>query len=221
MDNDTTKKRKQTSSSTTKFIKKNIECPTCSATVKNMQDHICPCKTGLINIGNSCYISTIFQAISELQIYSNLSQESSLFTLLQQLSTHSEAPYCPDLALFEIKDLWTHEGEQEDAYEFLMTILPLFESNKFMYEYLNQKYCENCNNYYEAVVREDYCVNLSIDKKLKDLLETIVDPIDEICGNCNKGFLMNLRSFLKEPEILMVRIMRFQINAKTGKPSKL
>jgi ubiquitin C-terminal hydrolase len=62
---------------------------------------------------------------------------------------------------------------------------------------------------------------MTVDKTLQEQINGTVDVIDEVCENCGKGFLMKLRNITKEPEILMVRIMRFQINQKTGRPSKI
>ena len=221
MDTEPVTKRKQGVGRPRKVLKENPECPKCACKVISLETHDCGCKTGLVNLGNSCYISSVFQAISELKIYSSLPTESQLFLLLEQLNASSDSSLCPDLALFELKDLWLHEELQEDAFEFLTTILPLLDSGKLMYEYLSQRYCEICHYNYEAVVGEDCCVNMCVDKSLQEQLNGTVDPIDEICPNCGKGFLMKLRNFLKEPEILMVRIMRFQFNTKTGKPSKI
>ena len=214
-------KRKNSSSTTTKLLKDNPTCSKCNKKVKDLSSHYCLCKTGIINLGNSCYISSVFQAIAELQIFSTLPTDAHLYTIFQQLSTYSEDPVCLDLALDEIKDLWSHENLQEDSYEFLMTVLPLLDSNKFMYEYLSQRYCEICHYNYEAVIREDFSFNMTIDKSLQEQLNGTIDLIDDICENCGKGYLMKLRSFSTEPEILMLRIMRFQINEKTGKPSKI
>jgi uncharacterized UBP type Zn finger protein len=221
MDKKTVTKRKQTTSSCTKLVKESAECLKCSSKLKQAEDHFCKCKTGIVNIGNSCYISSIFQTIAELKLYSTLNTDSQLYTVFDQANRYSEDSISIELALEEIKNLWSHENLQEDAYEFFMTVLPLLDSWKFMYEYFSQRYCEICNYSHEAVICEDSCFNMTVDKSLQQQLDGTVDSIDEICDNCGKGFLMKLRTFFKEPEILMIRILRFQINAKTGKPSKI
>ena len=221
MDRNPTSKRKNLSSKPSKQIKPTSNCPKCLSPLTK-DEHYCECQSGLVNIGNSCYISTIFQALSELNAYSSLNQESQLFTLLSQLSCYSNTALCPDLALEEIKDLWTHENLQEDAFEFFMTILPLLEASKFMFEFFSQKYCEICHFAFEPVVEEDFCLNMSLsDKSLQEQVNGVVEAVDEVCENCGKGFLSKLRSVTREPEIFMVRVMRFQVNQKTGKVSKI
>lgn len=214
-------KRKQLPTTTSKFLKSNPKCEKCKTSVQSLQSHFCNCKSGLINLENSCYISSVFQAIAELKIYSSLPEDSQLLSLFEKLNTFSSTSLCPDLGLFEIKDLWTHEGLQEDAYEFFTTILPLLDISKFTYEYLSQRYCENCHFSYEGIVGEDCCVNMSVDKPLEVQLNEAIDIIDEICPNCGQGFLVKIKNIMKVPEILMVRIMRFQFNPKTGRPSKI
>ena len=221
MDRNPKSKRKNLSSKPTKHLKPTSNCPKCLSAF-TAEAHYCECQSGLVNIGNSCYVSTIFQAISELNVYSTLSQESQLFGLFSQLSLYSNTALCPDLALEELKDLWTHENLQEDAFEFFMTILPLLDSPKFIFEFFSHKYCEICNFSYEPVIEEDFCFNMNLaDKGLQEQVNGVVEAVDEVCENCGKGFLTKLRSVTREPEIFMVRVMRFQVNQKTGKVSKI
>jgi uncharacterized UBP type Zn finger protein len=224
MDRKQSSKRKNPSSKVIKQLKVTSNCPKCLEPFTT-QDHFCECQTGIINIGNSCYISSVFQAISELQVFSSLNPEGNFFSLLTQLSSHSSTPLVPDLALEELKDLWTHENMQEDAFEFLMTLLPLLESSKFEFEFVSYKYCEICHFSYDPVIEEDYAFNMNLaDKAVQGLQEQvtgIVEPVDEVCENCGKGFLSKLRTVTKEPEIFMVRVMRFQVNQKTGKLGKI
>ena len=70
-------------------------------------------------------------------------------------------------------------------------------------------------------MNEDCSIHMVIGTTLQEHLNGTVEPIDEICGKCGKGYMMRLQNIMKPPEILTVRIMRFQINTKTGKPSKI
>lgn len=222
MDTNTNFKRKNTKSSNKKQLKLTPSCQKCSHPISSTKAHYCACQTGLVNIGNSCYISAVFQTISELSLFNSTDPSSQMHSLFTQLSSHSPAPLCPDLALFELKDLWTHENLQEDAFEFLITILPLIDNHKFMFEVLSQNYCEICNYSSEPFIQEEFCFNMNLgDKDLQTQINGSIEAIDEVCENCGKGFLTKLRNLTKEPEVFMVRVMRFQINQKTGKPSKI
>jgi ubiquitin C-terminal hydrolase len=221
MDTKRTGKRKQTESRTVKGVKMTMDCESCKGKMGQPEKHFCRCKSGIVNLGNSCYMSAIFQMVAELRLFSVVSEDSQLYTVLSQLGEFSETSLTLELALNEIGNLWTHEGLQEDAFEFFMTILPVLDSFKFHYEYLSQRYCEICHFSYEGAIMEDYSFNMSVDKTLEEQLNETVDVIDEVCGNCGKGYLNKLKTISKVPEVVMVRIMRFQINQKTGRPSKI
>lgn len=222
MDTNTNLKRRQVNSSTSKRIKLSDPCEKCSQPIISSKPHICTCQTGLVNIGNSCYINTVFQAISELNLFSSTDPSSQMHSLFSQLCTYSPSPLCPDLALFECQPFWTHENLQEDAFEFLITILPLIDSYKVMFEVLSQKYCEICHFSYEPNIQEEFCFNMNLaDKDLQTQINGSLEAIDEVCENCGKGFLTKMRNVTKEPEVFMVRVMRFQVNQKTGKASKI
>lgn len=179
-------------------------------------------KRGIFNVGNSCYISSVFQAISHLNIHSAMPAHSKLFNLLNNLAITSPKAVCPKKAISEISDLWEHQNAQEDAFEFFMTILPLMQSSKFTYEYLCQRFCEVCHYTCEAVAREDCSLMMTLNgKSLQEQINGTVDPIDEICAKCGKGFMMLYKNIMKAPSILAVRIMRFAINQKTGKACKI
>ena len=214
-------KRKQDTINNGKYVKGKQECPLCHKNLKLLEDHYCNCKRGIVNIGNSCYINAVFQTMAELNIFSCLPEKSQLGALLDELCIGSDEALTPDLALFEIKDLWTHNNLQEDAYDFFLTILPLFESSKFTFEYLSQRICEVCHLTCEAVVREDCSIHMAVDgRSLQEHLDGTVEPIDELCGKCG-NYMMRLLNIMKAPEILTVRIVRFQMNQKTGKTSKI
>ncbi|OMJ81643.1 hypothetical protein SteCoe_17860 [Stentor coeruleus] len=215
-------KTKEKSMPNGKYVQKTLTCSTCQKFLKNTQQHNCICKRGIVNIGNSCYISSVLHAVAELNIYSTLPEDSQLGAFLKVLSTHSTKAASPRIALCEINDLWEHRNLQEDAFEFFMTILPLLQSSKFTYEYLSQRLCEICHYTCEAVIREDCSIHMEVNgTSLQEQLQSSVEPIDEICKNCSKGYMMRYKNISKAPEILAVRIVRFMVNEKTGKPSKI
>ena len=111
-----------------KYEKKVLKCLQCKKNTLNNLNHYCGSKTGIVNIGNSCYISSVFQAIAELNSFSCLNEESQLNILLAQLNSPSNHAISPNLALFEINTLWAHNNLQEDAFDFFLTILPLMEN---------------------------------------------------------------------------------------------
>lgn len=212
----TTSKSQKNSLKYGKKIVKNSKC------IENRSKTPQAPRRGILNIGNSCYISSVFQAISHLKIHSTLPTHSKLSHLLNTLASNLEKAACPKQAISEISDLWEHQNAQEDAFEFFMTILPLMQSEKFTYEYLCQRFCEVCHYTCEAVAREDCSLMMTVNgKTLQEQLNGTVEPIDEICGQCGKGFMMLYRNIMKAPNILAVRIMRFAINQKTGKACKI
>jgi uncharacterized UBP type Zn finger protein len=187
----------------------------------SLQEKAITRKSGIINIGNSCYMSSVFQAVAHLNIHSTRKVGCELSSFLRTLSTGQKNLICPKNAIYEIKNLWDHQNIQEDAFEFFMTILPMMQSEKFTFEYQCKRICELCQYSSPAVARKDCSVMMSLNgKSLQEQLDLTLDPIDEICSNCGKGFLMLCRSLMKAPKILTVRIMRFAINSR-GKPSKI
>ena len=149
-----------------RIAKRTQKCHQCLKQYISHRGHFCGCKSGIVNIGNSCYISSVLQAVAELGIFANLPEDSSLFALLQLLNSSSAFAVTPDLALFELRDLWTHENLQEDAFDFFLTILPLLQSSKFTFEFLSQRLCEICHYTCEAVVREDCSIHMAVDGEI-------------------------------------------------------
>ena len=179
-------------------------------------------KTGIKNIGNSCYINSVFQAVAHLKLHSGLPCRSKLFNFLCSLSSGRNRSLCPKLAIREIKSIWNHQNMQEDAFDFFMSILPLLQSKKFKFKYRSQRLCSICNYSCKAVSYEDTSLMMSLNgKSLQDQVDRTIDQIDQVCTNCGKGFMMLCKTLTQNPKILAVRILRFTVNELTGRPSKI
>lgn len=179
-------------------------------------------KTGIKNIGNSCYINSVFQAVAHLKLHAGLPCRSKLFNLLCSLTSGQNRSLCPKLAIRELKSIWNHKNMQEDAFEFFMSILPLLESKKFRFRYRSQRLCSICDYSAKAVSCEDTSVMMALNgKSLQDQVDRTIDPIDQVCSKCGKGFMVICKTFMQTPKILAVRILRFKVSELTGRPLKI
>lgn len=197
-------------------------CLKCSIIYDIEDTHHCQCKTGLINIGNSCYINSVFQAFAELNVPLYITSDSQLGLLIKSLGSYSEQPFSPEIVLTELDHLWEHKNVQEDAHEFFSSMLAAFDGSVFQFSTQTESYCESCASNFFGEIKEDNTFHMMLDgSSLQQQIDGSMEEIIMECPTCTWPKLNCLKTFFKAPEILVVKLNRFQFNASTGKASKV
>ncbi|CAG9326653.1 unnamed protein product [Blepharisma stoltei] len=207
-----------------KVIKNSIEvcCLKCSTLYNKEDEHFCQCKTGLINIGNSCYINSVFQVFADLMVPLYITSDSQLGLMIKSLRSYSEQPISTEIVLTELDHLWEHKNVQEDAHEFFIAMLAAFNGSVFQFSTQSECFCESCNLSFIGDLKEDNTFHMMIDgSTLQEQINGSMEEILADCPNCTWPKLTCYKTIIKPPEILVVKMNRFQFNQTTGNASKV
>jgi len=195
--------------------------------------------SGLVNLGNSCFVNAIVQAIFAVPLFQDKflhgvhTNEYSFSNELQSLFTRTrENPIVNPSQLVEmVPNMSTHpfyirnpakvsERTQEDAHELFGLLIENIEREHFLIKNLSFKVnsviscCgKNCNHQVDKNLTE---TNLSLPITKSDLGAIIDDYLsdeiinDSTCDTCNKEHLK--RTFVPNdlPEVLCIHLKRFK-----------
>lgn len=198
-------------------------CPLCIFK-KKILFHVCSYKTGIINLGDTCYISSVIQILSELEIpcildkyhpfsisYNSLKLNNSEFTILSD-------------ALQGILNLWRHSG-QADAYRFFACLFGAMDYSRFIYKYNAVTVCLEC----ERVLSEEklsdigFVMNIGRDeyRSLQEQVNHADIQVEKFCENCYRSNAIEHREFDTLPDVLCVKIERYSFNISKHRAIKL
>lgn len=197
-------------------------CLICSKANYTGTKHYCNCKTGILNMGNSCYINAALQALAELEIPLELPPDSLFLAAYNKLREFSPDSLSLVSVLPEISDVWEHYSKQEDAHEFFTALLALCDSSRFSFEMSSRIICTNCEDSSSDFLRKDNTFHMVIDESS---LQTQINETSEIievdCATCGYSKHILYKKVEKVEDVFIVKMNRFQFNPKTCRAAKI
>jgi uncharacterized UBP type Zn finger protein len=198
-------------------------CPLCISE-KKIPSHVCSYKTGIVNLGDTCYISAVLQILSELGIACTLNKNHPFSISYDSLNRNNSEFIILSDALKAISNLWRHSG-QEDAFRFFTSLYRVMDYSKFIFTYKAVTVCFDC----ERVLSEDrrtdigFVMNIAKDhyRSLQNQVNRADISVNKFCTNCCCRDAVEYRELDTLPDVLCVKIERYSFNISRHRAIKL